>query len=269
MKHAKPNRRLFIRVICAAASCLLPVFSCGLGDQMPRERKFLGATALKGSTPRDIESLAIPNLKEESVRNVAISDGVKNAQAKSMFGGSDVRTFELRDENVMVVPLHAFRRGDYVGIRIYVENLSSQSIDLLSEASRLYARGAATAVPAENESSEITDPTGIEAIVIGFDRESEVFKLLDNGDGPTPDFNGLHVSGYGAQALANLGCQPYNDFKSTDVIYGLPTIEIPAGKHAIVNFCFLPESKGNQSLNVVMRGGSSTGVTGFRIDLGK
>lgn len=264
MKHAKPNRRLFIRVICAAASCLLPIFSCGLGDQMPRELRFLGATALKGSTPRDIESFAIPNLKEESVRNVAIPDGVKNAQSKSMFGGSDVRTFELRDENALVVPLHAFRRGRYTSVRVYIENLTSQPVELLTEACDSYAIGTKYFSHGSFDvSTEINLSDANRPLYVGFDCESEDFIILDNNEVTQP------ISGSSYYGLVHLGIEPYEESKQVEVVQGLPRLSIPEGRHTIVNPCYEPGTTRNCAVDIAMQEASGTRVSGFRVGIGR
>jgi hypothetical protein len=262
-----PTRVLMIFIVLTQ-SCEMGSIFGGIGDRLPLELRILEAGALAGENANQMRVVNIPNLQWAVLDALAIPEGVKYAQRSSIYGGRNYRTCALKEDDLLVVPLYAFRRGPYTCIRVYVENQTLRPIKLVTEACRLHMNGANPMSPS-NESVDLTESTGVKAVVIGFDCELENYRIVDNGDGPRTLFAGLPLSGYGAQANANLGCEPYNSFKPIEVLRDSPTLEIPSGRHAIVTFCYLPESDKTGAFDFVVRTGSAEKLLGFRVVVGR
>jgi hypothetical protein len=257
-------------MIVLAQSCDIGSIFGGIGDAQPLDLRILDAAALVGDTPHQMQVVDISNLEFAGLDALTIPEGVRNAQRTSIYGGRNYRTCALKEDDLLVVPLYAFTRGPYTCIRAYVENQLAHPIELVTEACRLHMNVADPMSPSkESVNGEPTESTGVMAVVIGFDCELENYKIVDYGGGPKTIFGGLLLSGYGSQANANLGFEPYNAFKPIEVVRDTPILEIPSGLHAIVNFCYLPESRGNGAFDLVVRRNQDGQVSGFRIVIGR
>jgi hypothetical protein len=262
-----PTRVLMIFIVLTQSCDIGSIFG-GIGDRPPSELRILEAGALVGEKAQQMQMVSIPNLQWAVLDALEVPAGVKNAQRSSIYGGRNYRTCALKENDLLVVPLYAFLRDPYTCIRVYVENQTLRPIKLVTEACRLQMNGANPTSP-PNESVDLTESTGVKAVVIGFDCELENYRIVDNGEGPRTLFAGLPLSGYGAQANANLGCEPYNSFKPIEVVRNIPTLEIPSGRHAIVTFCYLPESDKTGAFDLVVQTGPEEKPLGFRVVIGK
>lgn len=227
--------------------------SGGLGDTLPIELRILGAAALQGETGKPMNLTEIPNPEYAVLDAMPIPKGVKKAQAASMFGSSRYQTLVFQGRSFLAVPLHTCRRGDYTCMRVYIENTSQQTVQLLTEACQLRVNGVESL------------STGIRAVVIGFDCGTTNYLILDNGEGPWGHSGELFASSYGLEAHVHLGCEPYNSFKKIIARKGYADLEIPSGSHAIATLCYAHRFRGTASFDILLRSDVEGGISGFRV----
>ena len=250
----------------ATCACIALILLCGLGDEPHHSLGICKTAALKGDAKGPMQAIEIPKLEYATLESLPVPEGVKNAQAASMFGRFNYRTLALQGSDLLLVPLCAFRHIGYSCIRVYVENKSHQSIELVTEVCQLHTNGVSRAsASTDGDAGTSGESEAVRAVVVGFDLESESYLILDNGDGPRVDSGGLFLSRDAVQAHSVLGCEPYSRFKNIVVRKGYPTIEIPEGKFAIVTLCYAKDIESTGIFDILLRSRPAQTREGFRI----